>query len=137
MLCFTRDTEVLSVFNNSTNHPILTTLKDKLPKQAIYPPNGIIPFCGFTMYGTLHTHTPVGAPTRLALHTTCSRYRNFFLFGAQPLPYATCLTIPCPCTSRSGRSTNGTGSGCTKSVRTRKAYWRCASYSSDFCRGTR
>lgn len=51
MLCFTRDTEVLSVFNNSTSHPILTSLKGKPPTEAIYPPNGIIPFHGFTMYG--------------------------------------------------------------------------------------
>lgn len=51
MLSFTRDTDVLSVFNNSTSHPILTSLKGKPPKEAIYPPNGIIPFHGFTMYG--------------------------------------------------------------------------------------
>ncbi|XP_022169785.1 TBC1 domain family member 19 [Myzus persicae] len=50
MLCFTRDTDVLSVFNNSTSHPILTSLKGKPPMEAIYPPNGIIPFHGFTMY---------------------------------------------------------------------------------------
>lgn len=51
MLCFTRDTDVLSVFNNSTSHPILTSLKGKPSMEAIYPPNGIIPFHGFTMYG--------------------------------------------------------------------------------------
>ncbi|XP_025423045.1 TBC1 domain family member 19-like isoform X3 [Sipha flava] len=50
MLCFTRDTDVLSVFNSSTSHPILTSLKGKPSKEAIYPPNGIIPFHGFTMY---------------------------------------------------------------------------------------
>lgn len=56
MLCFTRDTDVLSVFNNSTSHPILTSLKGKPPKEAIYPPNGIIPFHGFTMYGKNNGH---------------------------------------------------------------------------------
>lgn len=51
MLCFTRDTDVLTVFNNSTSHPIIMPLKGKSPKDVIYPPNGIIPFHGFTMYG--------------------------------------------------------------------------------------
>lgn len=51
MLCFTRDTDVLSVFNNSTGHPILTPLKGRPSEEVIYPPNGIVPFHGFTMYG--------------------------------------------------------------------------------------
>lgn len=51
MLCFTRDTEVLSVFNNSTSHPIFMPLVGKPPARAIYPPSGVMPFHGFTMYG--------------------------------------------------------------------------------------
>ncbi|XP_016661472.1 TBC1 domain family member 19 [Acyrthosiphon pisum] len=50
MLCFTRDTDVLSVFNNSASNPILMPLKGEPPIKAIYPPNGIIPFHGFTMF---------------------------------------------------------------------------------------
>ncbi|XP_050527254.1 TBC1 domain family member 19 isoform X2 [Daktulosphaira vitifoliae] len=50
MLCFTRDTEVLSVFNNSSSNPILTPLYGIPPGSAVYPPNGVVPFHGFTMY---------------------------------------------------------------------------------------
>ncbi|VVC38302.1 Rab-GTPase-TBC domain [Cinara cedri] len=50
MLCFTRDTGVLSVFNSSTSRPILMWLISKPLKETTYPSNGIIPFHGFTMY---------------------------------------------------------------------------------------
>lgn len=50
MLCFTRDTKVFSVFNNSTDdHSVFTPAEDKPSMQVTY--NGVIPFYGFTMYG--------------------------------------------------------------------------------------
>ncbi len=54
MLCFSRDTEILSVFNHSSASPINAILKSKTPSAentVIYPPSGVIPFHGFTMYG--------------------------------------------------------------------------------------
>ncbi|XP_050421069.1 TBC1 domain family member 19 [Adelges cooleyi] len=52
MLCFTRDADMLAMFNNSASQPILTTLKGNPSSEAIYPPNGIVPFHGFTMYAS-------------------------------------------------------------------------------------
>ncbi|KAK3912118.1 TBC1 domain family member 19 [Frankliniella fusca] len=55
MLCFSRDTEILSVFNHSSASPINAILKSKPPSAentVIYPPSGVIPFHGFTMYAT-------------------------------------------------------------------------------------
>ncbi|CAA9999146.1 unnamed protein product [Nesidiocoris tenuis] len=55
MLCFSRDTAVLDVFQHSCATPIHGVLKGKtamLENTVIYPPNGITPYHGFTMYGT-------------------------------------------------------------------------------------
>jgi hypothetical protein len=54
MLCFSRDTEVLSVFNHSAGHPVHAVLKNKpatVENMVAFPPSGVIPFHGFTMYG--------------------------------------------------------------------------------------
>jgi len=54
MLCFSRDTEVLSVFNNSAANPVHAVLKNKpatVQYTVAFPPSGVIPFHGFTMYG--------------------------------------------------------------------------------------
>ena len=56
MLCFSRDTEVLSVFNHSAANPVHAVLKNKpatLQYTVAFPPSGVIPFHGFTMYGKL------------------------------------------------------------------------------------
>ncbi|CAG2060462.1 unnamed protein product, partial [Timema podura] len=53
MLCFSRDTEILSVFNHSASNPVHAILKNKsaiVENTVIFPPSGIIPFHGFTMY---------------------------------------------------------------------------------------
>ncbi|XP_071452876.1 TBC1 domain family member 19 isoform X1 [Hetaerina americana] len=53
MLCFSRDTEILSVFYNSSSNPLHAILKGKqatAENTVIYPPSGVIPFHGFTMY---------------------------------------------------------------------------------------
>ncbi|KAF6200014.1 hypothetical protein GE061_006313 [Apolygus lucorum] len=55
MLCFSRDTAVLDVFQHSCATPIHGILKGKTPvleNTVIYPPNGITPYHGFTMYAT-------------------------------------------------------------------------------------
>lgn len=54
MLCFSRDTEVLSVFNHSAGNPVHAVLKNKpatVENTVAFPPSGVIPFHGFTMYG--------------------------------------------------------------------------------------
>lgn len=54
MLCFSRDTEVLSVFNHSAANPVHAVLKNKpatVQYTVAFPPSGVIPFHGFTMYG--------------------------------------------------------------------------------------
>ncbi|KDR14568.1 TBC1 domain family member 19 [Zootermopsis nevadensis] len=53
MLCFSRDTEVLSLFNHSAGNPVHAVLKNKpatVENTVVFPPSGIIPFHGFTMY---------------------------------------------------------------------------------------
>ncbi|KAK7864633.1 hypothetical protein R5R35_012408 [Gryllus longicercus] len=55
MLCFSRDTELLTVFNHSAANPVHAVLKNKLPaveNTVVFPPSGVIPFHGFTMYST-------------------------------------------------------------------------------------
>jgi hypothetical protein len=56
MLCFSRDTEVLKIFNNSSSCPVSGLLKGRNPafeNSVVFPPSGVIPFHGFTMYGEL------------------------------------------------------------------------------------
>lgn len=53
MLCFSRDIEVLQSLPEPSGC-MLVTLKGKqqTPENTmVYPPNGVIPFYGFTMYG--------------------------------------------------------------------------------------
>ncbi|RZF48656.1 hypothetical protein LSTR_LSTR010746 [Laodelphax striatellus] len=55
LLCFSRDTEILSVYNHSCGSPIHGVLKSRpatLENTVVYPPSGVIPFHGFTMYAT-------------------------------------------------------------------------------------
>ncbi|XP_046668556.1 TBC1 domain family member 19 isoform X1 [Homalodisca vitripennis] len=55
LLCFSRDTEILTVFNHSSSSPIHGILKSKpatIENTVVYPPSGVIPFHGFTMYAT-------------------------------------------------------------------------------------
>lgn len=54
MLCFSRDTDILSVVHHSSSNPIHAVIRGKpvaIENTVAYPPSGIIPFHGFTMYG--------------------------------------------------------------------------------------
>ncbi|XP_038055873.1 TBC1 domain family member 19-like, partial [Patiria miniata] len=53
LLVFSRDTKVLSHFSNSSATPAKSYIRGMLGVEeyaVIYPPNGIIPFHGFSMY---------------------------------------------------------------------------------------
>lgn len=53
MLCFSRDTEVLQSLDDSSSY-MQVVLKGKpvtAENTLMFPPNGVIPFHGFTMYG--------------------------------------------------------------------------------------
>ncbi|XP_014256555.1 TBC1 domain family member 19 [Cimex lectularius] len=55
MLCFSRDSAVIEVFNHSSASPLHGVLRGKasnVENTVIYPPSGVIPFHGFTMYAT-------------------------------------------------------------------------------------
>lgn len=55
MLCFSRDADVLSVVPHSSSNPIHAVIRGKavsIENTVAYPPSGVIPFHGFTMYGT-------------------------------------------------------------------------------------
>jgi hypothetical protein len=54
MLCFNRDTTVAQIARCSSSNPALGILKGKsntINNVVIYPPNGVIPFYGISMYG--------------------------------------------------------------------------------------
>lgn len=89
MLCFSRDTEVLSVFNHSSASPINAVLKSRPPSlenTVIYPPSGVIPFHGFTMYGELVSFFPH------ALKSSIIPF-SFIKYVLQQHLFATCMTI--------------------------------------------
>ncbi|XP_049865608.1 TBC1 domain family member 19 isoform X2 [Pectinophora gossypiella] len=54
MLCFSRDCEVMQALKGSIGNPLTVTIKGKpaSPDATVFPPSGIIPFHGFTMYAT-------------------------------------------------------------------------------------
>lgn len=79
MLCFSRDTEILSVAHHSSSNPIHAVLRGKqvcLENTVAYPPSGIIPFHGFTMYGMLlctEDHVHLRRPSSLFFfNSVCS-----------------------------------------------------------------
>ena len=54
LLCFFRDTEVLKHFENSSATPCLAVARGNTPHPdalLAYPPCGVTPFHGFSMYG--------------------------------------------------------------------------------------
>lgn len=56
MLCFSRDSEVQSILKSVLGAPMSTTIKGKqlgVDCTINFPPSGVIPFHGFTMYGML------------------------------------------------------------------------------------
>lgn len=55
MLCFSRDNEVLEMLPEPSGcMPVTLKGKQQTTENTImYPPNGVIPFYGFTMYGKL------------------------------------------------------------------------------------
>ncbi|CAG9792200.1 unnamed protein product [Diatraea saccharalis] len=55
MLCFSRDYEVMQQLKGSIGNPLTVTIKGKQTSAesvTVFPPSGIIPFHGFTMYAT-------------------------------------------------------------------------------------
>lgn len=55
MLCFSRDSEVLQLLPEPSGcMPVTLKGKQQISENTLlYPPNGVIPFYGFTMYGKL------------------------------------------------------------------------------------
>lgn len=54
MLCFSRDNAVTNVFRCNSSNPTIGVLKGRsnvINNCVIYPPSGVIPFHGFSMYG--------------------------------------------------------------------------------------
>ena len=54
LLPFSRDTHVLQHFSQSSATPAKSYIRGKLGVEdyaVTYPPNGVIPFHGFAMYG--------------------------------------------------------------------------------------
>ncbi|KAG6463712.1 hypothetical protein O3G_MSEX014036 [Manduca sexta] len=55
MLCFSRDCEIMQHLKGSIGNPLNVTIKGKQTSAesvTVFPPSGIIPFHGFTMYAT-------------------------------------------------------------------------------------
>ncbi|CAH4036142.1 TBC1 domain family member 19 [Pieris brassicae] len=55
MLCFSRDSDVLQNLRGCIGNPLNVTIKGKQTSAdsiTVFPPSGIIPFHGFTMYAT-------------------------------------------------------------------------------------
>ncbi|VVC99010.1 unnamed protein product [Leptidea sinapis] len=55
MLCFSRDCEVMQQLRGSTGTPLTVAIKGRQTSAdsvTVFPPSGIIPFHGFTMYAT-------------------------------------------------------------------------------------
>ncbi|XP_038213415.1 TBC1 domain family member 19 [Zerene cesonia] len=55
MLCFSRDCEVMQYLKGCIGNPLNVTIKGKQTSAdsvTVFPPSGIIPFHGFTMYAT-------------------------------------------------------------------------------------
>ncbi|KAJ2950414.1 hypothetical protein O0L34_g8656 [Tuta absoluta] len=55
MLCFSRDTEVMTALKEHIGNPLTVGIKGKQASPenvTVFPPSGIIPFHGFTMYAT-------------------------------------------------------------------------------------
>lgn len=55
MLCFSRDREVLQLLKGIIGNPLTVTIKGKQTSAdsvTLFPPSGIIPFHGFSMYAT-------------------------------------------------------------------------------------
>lgn len=89
LLCFFRDTEVLSHFEHSSASPPLAVARGNTPSPnalVAYPPCGVIPFHGFTMYGTSPLHETLDLFLSLfsSLETSSCMECNFLEFG---IPY--------------------------------------------------
>lgn len=53
MLCFSRDSEILQLMSPKTQMQVVLKGKQTTTENTlIFPPSGVIPFHGFTMYGT-------------------------------------------------------------------------------------
>ena len=56
MLCFSRDIELMQQLKGSIGNPPTVTIKGKqtsAESATVFPPSGIIPFHGFSMYGKI------------------------------------------------------------------------------------
>lgn len=54
MLCFSRDAEILKMIPGQPAfmQVVLKGTKSTTDNNIVFPPSGVIPFHGFTMYGT-------------------------------------------------------------------------------------
>lgn len=58
LLCFSRDSEILFLLKDKPGAPLKVQLKNKMGSDegiantVLFPPSGVIPFHGFSMYGT-------------------------------------------------------------------------------------
>lgn len=54
MMCFSRDNDILPQLSQRTHMQVPIKGKQPTPENSIiFPPSGVIPFHGFTMYGKI------------------------------------------------------------------------------------
>ena len=58
MLCFSRDGEVLTAIRSLAGAALTVAVKGRHAPDCYtaFPPSGVIPFHGFTMYGKINIH---------------------------------------------------------------------------------
>ncbi|XP_037116479.1 TBC1 domain family member 19 isoform X2 [Syngnathus acus] len=114
LLCFSRDASVLEHFKYNSATPPKSYIRGKEGDEAyavVYPPNGVIPFHGFSMYA---------AHPRLFQWPRC----------------ASCTRSRQSCTACSGRCTPATFSAYTLCPRRARVSCRCVCFWSGSCRRT-
>lgn len=72
--------------------------------SVVYPPNGIVPFHGFTMYGK-----KVIIKLGMFYAQNCRKCLVFLSLGKKSLRFVTCMMTQKRCSSRFARSTPATG----------------------------
>ena len=106
LLTFSRDVTLLDLFGRSSKSPLTAVVKGKgghTEGSVIYPPNGIVPFHGFTMYGMWYVHVPE------FIKPFMDEDEHFTLPLVQLLPFVTYMTNLKIFTSHFGHCTRATG----------------------------
>ncbi|KAF6724454.1 TBC1 domain family member 19 [Oryzias melastigma] len=130
LLCFSRDTAVLEHFKYNSATPPKSYVHGKVGNEefaVLYPPNGVIPFHGFSMYGEYPTIVQLSRRFQIRVE---------LMFVPQWHLYASCTTSHPNCTASSGRCTSATSSDCTPSPPLPPESWLCVCSSSGCCRLT-